>query len=284
MTKPIHPDIEALAKDLAGKKLTDAELDDALEGLIRTPVPPMKSVPASLVDGPHRKGRTLLDLANWDPDLEATADPFPAAPESGAPAGAEATPALTPPDRDDPLLASFDTVALRPRQDGWTAQRQRAFIAALAETGCVSEACAEVGLTPRSAYRLREHPAAVGFRDAWKYALSMATARLISHAFERAIHGSAERIYRDGVLVGERRKPSDKLLMWLVTHLDPVGFGWASKPPGTASADFFFALEHARRQMPGQLAGLADIAPDVCPVQTLTGRDYEPDDEPTADA
>lgn len=284
MTKPIHPDIEALAKDLAGQKLTDAELDDALEGLIRTPVPPMTSVPASLVDGPHRKGRTLVDLANWDPDLEPPADPSPAAPESGAPVGAEAKRAPTPLNRDDPLDASFDTVALRPRQDGWTAQRQRAFIAALAETGCVSEACAEVGLTPRSAYRLREHPAATGFRDAWTHALSMATARLVSHAFERAIHGSVERIYRDGVLIEERRKPSEKLLMWLVTHLDPVGFGWASKPPGTASDGWFFVLDHARRQMPGLVEGLADIEPEICPVQRLAGRDYEPNDESAPDA
>jgi hypothetical protein len=49
-------------------------------------------------------------------------------------------------------------VPVRNRYDGWTAGRQRAFIAALAETGCVSEACAEVGIIARSAYRLREQP------------------------------------------------------------------------------------------------------------------------------
>src|SRR5436190_19917640 len=54
----------------------------------------------------------------------------------------------------------FETVQRKPRHDGWTAERQRAFIAVLAETGCVSEACAEIGITPRSAYRLREHPKA----------------------------------------------------------------------------------------------------------------------------
>nr|MBA3243033.1 hypothetical protein [Acidobacteriota bacterium] len=68
--------------------------------------------------------------------------------------------------------ASFEPAAIRTRQDGWTADRQRNFIAALAETGCVSEACAEVGITARSAYRLREHPLAAAFRAAWDHAQS----------------------------------------------------------------------------------------------------------------
>jgi hypothetical protein len=44
----------------------------------------------------------------------------------------------------------FDAVPLRERHDGWLPERQAEFIAALAETGCVSEACARVGTRHRN--------------------------------------------------------------------------------------------------------------------------------------
>src|SRR5689334_13687723 len=59
---------------------------------------------------------------------------------------------------DDVPAIRFAPVPVKRRHDGWTVERQQAFIAALATGGCVSEACAEVGITARSAYRLREHP------------------------------------------------------------------------------------------------------------------------------
>ena len=148
----------------------------------------------------------------------------------------------------------FVPATVRHRHDGWTADRQRTFIAALAETGCVSEACAEVGITARSAYRLREHPAGAPFRFAWEQAQSIATVRLTAIAWERAVHGTPDRIYKDGALVLERRKPSDKLLMWLLTHHDPVTYGWASRPPGHAPDMSFFRVQHARAELANHLA------------------------------
>lgn len=44
-------------------------------------------------------------------------------------------------------------------------------------------------------------------------------------AFDRALHGRVERIYKDGELVAERRVPSDYLLTWLLSRLDPAQFG-----------------------------------------------------------
>ena len=167
----------------------------------------------------------------------------------------------------EPAAPAFEPIPRKRRHDGWTAERQRAFIAALAETGCVSEACAEVGITPRSAYRLREHAKAQAFAEAWDHALAMASARLASIAFERAVHGSTERIYRDGVLVEERRKPSDKLLMWLLGHVDPVGFGWLSRAPSSSPDISFYKLQHARKAMPRELKKLSDIDPDDCPAE-----------------
>ena len=181
-----------------------------------------------------------------------------------------AAPAPTEP---DPL--AFAPAPVRPRHDGWTAGRQRAFIAALAETGCVSEACAEVGITPRSAYRLREHSAAASFRTAWAHAESMATARLTALAFERAVHGSVEQIYRDGVLVEERRKPNDRLLMWLLSHHDPVSYGWLARPPKEAPDVSFYPLQSARGELPGLLEQLSDVDPAACRAEPVAGRDLD---------
>jgi hypothetical protein len=75
------------------------------------------------------------------------------------------------PHPDSPPPA-FEPVALRYRRDGWTPERQRAFIAALAATGCVLAACRLVGISPEAAYRLCRRADAAGFRAAWDAALS----------------------------------------------------------------------------------------------------------------
>lgn len=79
---------------------------------------------------------------------------------------------------------------LRIRKDGWTAGRQREFLAALADTGCVSVAAEAAGIRPRSAYRLRRHPAGAAFAKAWDEALMVAAGRLTAIAFERAVLGT----------------------------------------------------------------------------------------------
>ena len=61
----------------------------------------------------------------------------------------------------------FTPVPLRARAGGWTADRQRAFIAALFETRSVAQACRRVGAARASAYRLYAHAGAESFRAAW---------------------------------------------------------------------------------------------------------------------
>ena len=67
---------------------------------------------------------------------------------------------------DEPLNIPFTPVPLQPRHDGWTPDRQAAFIDALAHSGCVDEACRSVGMGRASAYALRARPDAVSFRHA----------------------------------------------------------------------------------------------------------------------
>ena len=134
------------------------------------------------------------------------------------------------PDRDPPdaspnpgtLPAPVPTKA---RHDGWTPERQHDFIAALAESGCVTEAAATVGMTPKSAYRLRARPDATIFRQAWDIALDYAIHRLADAAFSRALHGVSRPVFYQGEQIGERRHFDERLTMFLLRYRDPVRYG-----------------------------------------------------------
>jgi len=124
-----------------------------------------------------------------------------------------------------PSAAAFTPVAVRARHDGWTPERQHAFIAALAESGCVTEACAAVRMSPRTAYALRARPDASTFRQAWDVALDYAIRRLGDAAFSRALHGVPRPIFDQGEQIGERRHYDERLTMFLLRYRDPVRYG-----------------------------------------------------------
>ena len=118
-----------------------------------------------------------------------------------------------------PAPAGFAPVPrLRDRHDGWTPERQRAFIAALADCGSVRSAASMVNMSSESAYALRRHPQAAGFRAAWHAAQGMGVLRLKDEAFERAIHGELVPVMSAGKLMGFRRKRNDRLLMFILRH------------------------------------------------------------------
>jgi len=58
------------------------------------------------------------------------------------------------------------------RRDGWTAERQLAFLHALARTRSVVRAAAAAGMSRESAYRLRTRPAGALFAAAWDRTLA----------------------------------------------------------------------------------------------------------------
>jgi hypothetical protein len=122
---------------------------------------------------------------------------------------------LTPVTREDRApLPDFDAVPRKHRHDGWTPERQRAFIEALADTGSVSRAARQVNMSPEGAYYLRRQPGAEGFRRAWEAALDFGVQRLKDIAFERAIEGQLVPVFVAGKLMGFRRKKNDRLLMF----------------------------------------------------------------------
>ena len=165
-----------------------------------------------------------------------------------------------------PQVDDFTPAPTRKRHAGWTAERQRKFIEHLSLTGSVGEAAAIAGVSSRSAYRLRNKAGAEGFARAWDSALSLAATRLAAIAFDRALHGRSERFYRDGELVMERKMPSDYLLTWLLSRLDPLQFGSPSaKALAAAGGD---PRETARKSLPELAAGLTDLAPEECEAES----------------
>ena len=104
------------------------------------------------------------------------------------------------------------------RHDGWTPERQRAFIAALADTGCVSRAARMVNMAQANCYTLRRSPGAEEFRRAWDAALDCGLAQMKDIAFERAIEGELIPVFANGKHMGFRRKRNDALLMFCLRH------------------------------------------------------------------
>ena len=172
-----------------------------------------------------------------------------------------------------PQLPEFDPAPTRKQNAGWTAERQRKFIDHLALTGHVGEACALVGVASSSAYRLRNKAGAEGFACAWDAALSLSPTRLSAIAFDRALNGRVERFYKDGEPVMERRMPSDYLLTWLLSRLDPLRFGSpGAKALAAATGD---PRAQAVADLPRLLDSLKDFTPEECevePIDFLDGR------------
>ncbi|NJC33595.1 hypothetical protein GGR88_001069 [Sphingomonas jejuensis] len=115
---------------------------------------------------------------------------------------------------------AFTPVPVRARHDGWTPDRQRAFIDRLGELGLVAAAARAVGMAPKSAYRLRDRPDAASFAAAWDAALEEGGRRALDTAIHRALHGTATPVFYRGRQIGERRRYNDGLLIAAIRRLD----------------------------------------------------------------
>ena len=104
------------------------------------------------------------------------------------------------------------------RHDGWTAERQFAFIEALADTGSVKAAAAAVNMSAEGAYYLRRQKGAESFRKAWEVALSLGVQRIEDVAMDRALNGVDVPVYSYGKLVGMRKNYNDRLLMFMLRN------------------------------------------------------------------
>ena len=127
---------------------------------------------------------------------------------------------------------NFEPAQLRPRHDGWTAEKQIHFIEALAATKCVDEACRRVGMSDTSAYELRNRPCGRAFAKAWDIALDYQLDRVEQGAVERSINGVPRPIFYKGEQVGECRHYDERLTMFLLRNRRPQRYGkWIDQVP-----------------------------------------------------
>ena len=196
------------------------------------------------------------------PAAPVAADPAPdqpLVPTDPAPTNpASAIVAQDPPELDahgyDPAAYDWVPVLRKPRVDGWSPQRQRAFIGYLADCGSVRTAAERVGKSMSSAYQLRRSSGGGAFAAAWDSAIQQAAHVLVDEAFERAINGSDEPIFdRDGRRIGRKHRQSDALMMFLLRKHFPDRYGDLHR-------------DRPERQAPVSLPPVAETMPALGPV------------------
>ena len=108
----------------------------------------------------------------------------------------------------------FTPVTLdRVRHDGWTPERQRLFLIALAALGTVDSAAQAVGMSRISAYNLKKRADAGSFAEEWDRALGFGRDMMFDYALERAIYGVTSIKMRLGGAFEFQTGPDDKHLM-----------------------------------------------------------------------
>ncbi len=113
-----------------------------------------------------------------------------------------------------PLI--FDPVPVKPRHDGLSPDRQRAFIEHVADGLTIADAAHAVGVSVKSVYRLRRRADAAGFAAAWDAAMADRLKRIAGFAFDRVLTGTVKRTFYHGELINEEVVHSDRLLLWML--------------------------------------------------------------------
>ena len=150
-------------------------------------------------------------------------EPHPSAPAPRDSAALPATQTGLDANGFDPADYKWIPVARRERSDGWTADKQRAFIEALADEGSVTKAAEAVHMSPGGAYKLRRLPGGEQFKVAWEAAAREGAVKLADKLTQRAMDGVEEPIFYKGERVGTRIRYNDKLGMFLLrAHMPEV--------------------------------------------------------------
>jgi hypothetical protein len=198
----------------------------------------------------------------------------PLIPSDSADTGPEDNP-LTLPESEtyDPDEYRWVPVRRRPRVDGWTEEKQRRFIEALADSGLVSHAAKAVGMSRESANRLRRSPHGAAFSRAWDAARRHSGAALEDIAFERAIEGQERNIDNEyGEIVCTKRVVNDRMLTFLLSHLMPERYGKAARaaaeltdtpPPPVALETSLRAMEPQLPAPPEELLDAETLAAEI---------------------
>ena len=123
-------------------------------------------------------------------------------------------------------LPAFDPVPLRMRRDGWSEARQREFIRVLHVKRSISLACRAVGMSRKSAYKLRERPGAESFAAAWDAAFHGNAQVVPAHHYplwQALLRGRTRGIVRKGKVIGTITRPDNCAALKLLRRLDRTG-------------------------------------------------------------
>jgi hypothetical protein len=157
-----------------------------------------------------------------------------------------------PPDPDDPLLAFVPVPHVAPRRNSITADRQRAFIAALAASGIVTQAAREIGASLEALYKLRNRPGAEGFRAAWDAALDRGVERLEDCALARALEGEQRPIVSGGKLLGWYTRHDNSLVQFLLRQRRSERFSAGNRAGNLRPGDSGY--ERIRKEIEAEIA------------------------------
>jgi hypothetical protein len=106
------------------------------------------------------------------------------------------------------------------REDGWTPERIRIFLTALAQCGVVGAAARAAGMNRQGAYALRASSKGRAFDLAWRAASQIAMQRLRDELVSRAINGYVEVTIRDGQVREERHRVDNRLGLAMLTRFE----------------------------------------------------------------
>ncbi len=119
-----------------------------------------------------------------------------------------------------PISSDHPPAPASRRADGWSCERQRIFLEALAEGATVEAAARLVGLSPASAYAFRQRAHGAAFALGWHAAMLLQRQKLADVLTARAFDGQVDTYTRaDGTAV-TRHRHDNRLALALLTRLD----------------------------------------------------------------
>lgn len=151
------------------------------------------------------------------------------------------------------------------RSDGWSLDRQAAFLRALSATHSVSEAARSVGRSRQSAYRLRSRLKGQAFDLAWEVAFHHSYDVLAHAALERALNGVERPVFYKGEQVGSYRRFDESLTVALLRSTTFAGnpvFGRLRPLAERHARDFESLLAQVQAGAPVVTGALTPADPD----------------------
>ncbi|MCA1199092.1 hypothetical protein K9B35_14030 [Sphingomonas sp. R647] len=173
------------------------------------------------------------------------------------------------------------------RYDGWTPEKQKRFLTALARGHNVTKACAIVGMSRQTAYALRDSARGAAFALGWKAAQLRSRDCLADELMDRAFNGVRESVTGDNGSITTRHRYDNQLAWKMLNRLDKRADAACTDTDAAAvrlaAADFEQFLDLVEQSAAPGRAGLflaarfgaAGVASedDLAPIRTLARAD-----------